>query len=204
MQWSGDMNAGFNNKTNITWLPVHPEYTSVNVEVLFEFCAAVEQHCLWLFSSGSRIPLLLFQVQKKDESSVLAQYRFLNNLRQSELALHRGWFCYVHADANVFSYLRELDGLNKAFLLVLNFGKESAITDLSAIQELPDQLKVLMSTDRANNGKIVQKSRILTGVGEGLVIQYSTASRFHPKHSTQCYVSEKACYLAAMDILYKC
>lgn len=35
MQWSGDMNAGFNNKTNITWLPLHPDYTSVNVEVLF-------------------------------------------------------------------------------------------------------------------------------------------------------------------------
>lgn len=33
MQWSGDMNAGFNNKTNVTWLPVHPDYRSVNVEV---------------------------------------------------------------------------------------------------------------------------------------------------------------------------
>lgn len=33
MQWSGDMNAGFNNKTNITWLPVHPDYKSINVEV---------------------------------------------------------------------------------------------------------------------------------------------------------------------------
>lgn len=33
MQWSGDMNAGFNIKTNITWLPVHPNYESVNVEV---------------------------------------------------------------------------------------------------------------------------------------------------------------------------
>lgn len=35
MQWSGEVNAGFNNKTNITWLPVHPDYTSVNVEVCF-------------------------------------------------------------------------------------------------------------------------------------------------------------------------
>lgn len=33
MQWSADMNAGFNNKTNITWLPVHPDYKTVNVEV---------------------------------------------------------------------------------------------------------------------------------------------------------------------------
>lgn len=33
MQWNSDMNAGFNNKTNITWLPIHPDYKTVNVEV---------------------------------------------------------------------------------------------------------------------------------------------------------------------------
>lgn len=33
MQWSGGLNAGFNNKTNVTWLPVHPAYKRVNVEV---------------------------------------------------------------------------------------------------------------------------------------------------------------------------
>lgn len=37
MQWSGDMNAGFNNKTNSTWLPVHPDYKGVNVEVHSSF-----------------------------------------------------------------------------------------------------------------------------------------------------------------------
>lgn len=134
----------------------------------------------------------------------MAQYRFLNTLRQSELPLHRGWFCYIHADANVFSYLRELDGLDHAFLMVLNFGKESVITDLSSVRELPDQLMVLMSTNRVNSGKVFQKSLILIEAGEGLVIQYSTHTRFNPNHPGQCYVSEKACYLKAMDILYKC
>lgn len=33
MQWSSSTNAGFNNKTDLSWLPVHPDYTSVNVEV---------------------------------------------------------------------------------------------------------------------------------------------------------------------------
>lgn len=33
MQWSNDMNAGFNNRTNVTWLPVHPDYKTVNVQV---------------------------------------------------------------------------------------------------------------------------------------------------------------------------
>lgn len=175
MQWSEDINAGFNSKTNLTWLPLHPDYKTVNVEI-----------------------------QKKNESSVLAQYQYLNTLRQSELVLQRGWFCYIHADASVFSYLREMDGLNKAFLVVLNFGKDSVITDLSSVQELPNQLKVVMSTNRLNNGKTLQKSHIQTEAGEGLLIQFHTNTRFNSIHSEQCYISEKACYLGVIDILYKC
>lgn len=147
---------------------------------------------------------LHFQVQKNDDSSVLAQYRYLNTLRQSELALNRGWFCYMHDDANVFSYIRELDGLRRAFLIVLNFGGESAATDLSSAAELPDELTVLMSTNKANDGKKFLKSRIHTEAGEGLVIQYSTHTRFNPSHREKCYISEKACYLETIGILYKC
>lgn len=33
MQWNDGVNAGFNSKTNVTWLPVHPDYKHVNVEV---------------------------------------------------------------------------------------------------------------------------------------------------------------------------
>ncbi|KAM8851592.1 amino acid transporter heavy chain SLC3A1 [Synchiropus picturatus] len=175
MQWSGEVNAGFNTQTNLTWLPVHPSYPSVNVEA-----------------------------QRADSGSVLAQYGSLNALRQAELPLNRGWFCYVHADSNVFSFLRELDGLQRAFLMVLNFGKEPATTDLSSVSELPDQLQVLMSTNVTNNGKVFQKSRILTAAGEGLVIRYHTDSRFNPSRPGQCYISEKACYLSVLDLLYKC
>ncbi|CAM9108832.1 unnamed protein product [Lampetra planeri] len=175
MQWSADMNAGFNPKTNVTWLPVHPDYRHVNVES-----------------------------QRNDGDSVLAQYRSLNTLRQSELPLHRGWFCHVHADDSVFSYIRELDGLHSAFLMVLNFGHAAAITDLSSVSELPDQLEVLKSTNSAKNGELFPKSHIVTEAGEGLVIQYSTHTRFNPTHPAQCYISEKACYLKVMNILYKC
>ncbi|XP_076016440.1 amino acid transporter heavy chain SLC3A1 [Genypterus blacodes] len=175
MQWSAEMNAGFSEQTNRTWLPVHPGYTSINVEA-----------------------------QKADEGSHLAQYRFLSGLRKSALSLNRGWFCDVHADADVFSYLRELDGLGRAFLVVLNFGGRSAATDLSSVAELPERLKVLMSTDRESDGKVFKKSHIPTASGEGLVLEYSTHTRFNPNHPGQCYVSEKACYLEAFDILYTC
>ncbi|XP_003963932.3 neutral and basic amino acid transport protein rBAT [Takifugu rubripes] len=175
MQWSDDINAGFNNKTNVTWLPLHPDYSHVNVEV-----------------------------QKTDEGSVLAQYRFLSILRQSELPLYRGWFCYIYADADVFAYLRELDGLDQAFLIVLNFGTKSKMTDLSAVPELPQQLRVRMSTNRANDGKLLQKSHIQTEAGEGLVIEYSSHTRFNPNHLDECFISEKACYLKVLGLLYTC
>lgn len=175
MQWSADPNAGFNTGSNLTWLPVHPSYPGVNVEA-----------------------------QRADGGSVLARYRALSLLRQAELALHRGWFCFVHADANVFAFLRELDGLRRAFLMVLNVGSEPAHTDLSSVVELPEQLEVLMSTDPAHDGAMFPKSRILTSVGEGLVIRYHTDTRFHPGRPERCFVSEKACYLGALDLLYKC
>lgn len=88
--------------------------------------------------------------------------------------------------------------------MVINFGTASAITDLSSVPELPDQLKVLMSTNTVRNGVVFQKSHILTEAGEGLVIQFSSHTRFNPNHPGECYVSEKACYLKVIDILYKC
>ncbi|KAL0983846.1 hypothetical protein UPYG_G00133510 [Umbra pygmaea] len=173
MQWTGGVNSGFSGSNN-TWLPLHPNYTTVNVEV-----------------------------QQKDAGSVLSQYRALSLLRQAELALQRGWLCYVWSDADVFAFLRELDGLDKAFLVVLNFGQDSVI-NLSDIKELPEQLTIHMSTKQEKDGKIVQKSSIATARGEGLLMQYSTHTRFNPGHASQCFVSDKACYLGALDILYKC
>ncbi|XP_019715696.1 neutral and basic amino acid transport protein rBAT [Hippocampus comes] len=175
MQWSADANVGFTDRTNVTWLPVHPDYRSVNVEV-----------------------------QKGDEGSALSQYRRLSGLRQSEPALQRGWFCHVGADRGVFAYLRELDGLDRAFLLLLNLGGRAAVTDLSAVAELPERLRVAMSTERAGDGQAVSKSGIATEAGEGLMLEFSSNARFHAKHPGLCFISEKACYFGALDILYTC
>ncbi|CAB1338432.1 unnamed protein product [Coregonus sp. 'balchen'] len=173
MQWSDGPNAGFSD-ANHTWLPMHPHHTTVNVEA-----------------------------QQKDSGSVLSQYRALSLLRQAQLPLHRGWMCYVWSDADVFAFLREIDGLDKAFLVVLNFGADSVI-NLSAITELPEKLTLHMSTKQENYGMPVIKSSISTARGEGLLLEYSTHVRFNPGHASQCFVSEKACYLGVLDILYKC
>ncbi|XP_036429726.1 neutral and basic amino acid transport protein rBAT isoform X1 [Colossoma macropomum] len=173
MQWNGQLNAGFSDSQNGTWLDIGPNYQTVNVEV-----------------------------QQGDPLSVLELYRALNLLREKDVVLLRGWLCYIWEDANVFAFLRELDGLNRAFLVVLNFGEDSE-TDLSAITELPDQLSVRIST-LPDTPSSFQKARIRTSKGQGLLLEYSTSQRFHTGHSSQCYVSEKACYLSALDILYKC
>uniref|UniRef100_A0AAY4D2M0 Amino acid transporter heavy chain SLC3A1 n=1 Tax=Denticeps clupeoides TaxID=299321 RepID=A0AAY4D2M0_9TELE len=174
MQWSSGLNAGFSENQTGTWLPIHPDYLTVNVEV--------------------RLMLL---------SLVLEQYRRLSHLRESELALHRGWMCYIWKDTNVFAYLREMDGLRRAYLVLLNFG-EAAKTDLAFIKELPSDLTVHTSTIPVNNGKRYSKSDIPTGKGEGLVLEFSSYQRFHPGHKSECYISEPACYLGALNILYQC
>lgn len=173
MQWSDKLNAGFSDNENGTWLDIAPDYKTVNVEV-----------------------------QLDDPNSIISQYRTLSLLRSSELALSRGWFCYVRSDPNVFAYLREMDGRRKAFLVVLNFGEDTE-TDLSSVSELPDTLTVHLSTVPIGQ-KIFSKSRIFTFKGQGLLLEYSTNKRFHLNHASECYVSEKACYLDTLDILYKC
>ncbi|XP_018580671.1 neutral and basic amino acid transport protein rBAT [Scleropages formosus] len=172
MQWSPEENAGFS--INKTWLPVHPDYKTVNVEV-----------------------------QKNDSRSILQQYRALSQLREAELPLQRGWMCYVWSDANVFAFLREMDGFPQAFLMVLNFGA-NAVTDLSAVPELPEELTVRLNTHSRQPGTRIRKSTINTESGEGLVLEYSSQKRFYPGNVSKCYVSEKACYLSALNLLYKC
>lgn len=61
-----------------------------------------------------------------------------------------------------------------------------------------------MSTVRANDGKLLQKSEIQTQAGEGLVLEYSSHTRFHPSHQKDCFISEKACYLEVIGLLYTC
>ncbi|XP_051945906.1 neutral and basic amino acid transport protein rBAT-like [Xyrauchen texanus] len=173
MQWSNKLYAGFSDSETGTWLDIAPDYTTVNVEV-----------------------------QQADPNSIASQYRTLSLLRGAELALSRGWFCYVRSDANVFAYLREMDGYKKAFLVVLNFGKDTE-TDLSSISELPDVFTVHLSTVPLSQ-KTFSKSSITTFKGQGLLLEYSSNRRFHPNHASECFVSEKACYMDVLDILYRC
>uniref|UniRef100_A0A8C8RN04 Amino acid transporter heavy chain SLC3A1 n=1 Tax=Pelusios castaneus TaxID=367368 RepID=A0A8C8RN04_9SAUR len=174
MQWNGKLHAGFS-EGNISWLPVNSDYQNINVEV-----------------------------QKTQPNSTLNLYRELNLLRKNELPIHRGWMCYIWNDSNVFVYLRELDGLDRVFMMILNFGQES-VTDLKAVvPELPPAATIRLSTNFRNTGKDVNTNSIKTEKGEGIVLEYKTKKPVHNMEAFQekCFVAEKACYSSAFNLLY--
>ncbi|KAM4694521.1 amino acid transporter heavy chain SLC3A1 [Discoglossus pictus] len=175
MQWNSDINAGFS-ESKETWLTVNPNYQELNVEM-----------------------------QKNDTHSTLNLYREINLLRKKELPLHRGWLCYLLNDANVFAYVRELDGLNKVFMIVLNFGND-AVTDIRQIDsDIPAEAKIRLSTKKGKDGNVVNTNSISTQKGEGLLLEYKTSKPVHKKDNfkDKCFISEKACYSSAFNLLYK-
>ncbi|XP_078413315.1 amino acid transporter heavy chain SLC3A1 [Cetorhinus maximus] len=175
MQWDSSANAGFST-ANKTWLSVHPNYATVNVEV-----------------------------ERKQQNSTLTLYRELSFLRQNELPIHRGWMCYIWNDTDVFAYVRELDGLDSVFLIVLNFGNASTTNLASKVPDLPKEVNVRLSTDFNEKRNQVQTASVVTSAGEGLVLEYKTSNPVHNKaeFKDSCYISQKACYLSTFDILYK-
>lgn len=119
------------------------------------------------------------------------------------MALHRGWMCFVWTDVDVFVYLREQDGLDRAFLVLINLG-QATTTDLSSVSGLPSQFSVHTSTLPENQGRSYNRASIPTEEGEGLLLEFSSNQRFHTSHASSCYISERACYLSVLDIMYKC
>ncbi|NXG36148.1 SLC31 protein, partial [Dromaius novaehollandiae] len=174
MQWDGKLNAGFT-EGNSSWLPVNPDYQSVNVEI-----------------------------QKTWSNSSLNLYRELTSLRNNELPIYRGWMCYIWNDSNVFVYVRELDGLKRVFMMVLNFGQESTIDLKAIVPNLPSEAFIRLSTNISNAGKAVNTEIIKTEMGEGLVLEYKTEKPVHTMEAFQenCFVAEKACYSSAFNLLY--
>ncbi|XP_010705118.1 neutral and basic amino acid transport protein rBAT [Meleagris gallopavo] len=174
MQWNGNDNAGFT-EGNSSWVPVNSDYQSVNAEV-----------------------------QMIQSNSTLNLYRELTLLRNSELPIHRGWMCSIWNDSDVFVYVRELDGLDSVFMMVLNFGQESTIDLKTIVPSLPSQAVIRLSTNFSNTGKAVDTKIIKTEAGEGLVLEYKTEKPVHNMAAFRenCFVSEKACYSSAFNLLY--
>ncbi len=91
MQWNNDLNAGFSSAKS-TWLPVGPDYKTVNVTI-----------------------------EERDPDSILNYYKALIRLRKENPQLRDGDFIPVDENnTSVLSYFRKTkDG--KAVLVSLNF-----------------------------------------------------------------------------------
>jgi alpha-glucosidase len=91
MPWNGDTDAGFSTAKE-TWLPVSPDYKTVNVAV-----------------------------ENRDPNSLLSFYKTLIKLRKQDAQLRDGEFVGVDVDnPNVISFLRKTKD-SKAVLVTLNF-----------------------------------------------------------------------------------
>ncbi|XP_006839471.1 PREDICTED: neutral and basic amino acid transport protein rBAT [Chrysochloris asiatica] len=178
MQWDNSSNAGFS-EGNHTWLPISSNYHTVNVDV-----------------------------QNTQLRSTLKLYQELSLLHANELLLNRGWFCHVGNvgdDSHVVVYTRELDGLNRVFTMVLNFGESTSVVNLAEmISELPSTVSIRLSTNSANKDSAVETTAIKLDKGEGLILEYNTKYFLHQQTALKdkCFVSNRACYFSALDILH--
>ncbi|XP_015277493.1 PREDICTED: neutral and basic amino acid transport protein rBAT [Gekko japonicus] len=174
MQWDSSPHAGFT-EGNSSWIPVNSDYPNINVDA-----------------------------QRTEWNSTLKMYRELSSLRANELPIQRGWMCYIWNDSNIFVYVRELDGLDQVFMMVLNFGMETT-TDLQALDlDLPSDIIIKLSTNFSNSGTVVNTKAINTEKGEGLILEYRTSKPVHKMETFKenCFVAEKACYSSTFNLLY--
>lgn len=126
-------------------------------------------------------------------------------LHARELLLTRGWFCLLRDDSHSVVYTRELDGIDKVFLVVLNFGESSTVLNLQEIiSDLPTKLRITLSTNSASKGSDVDSRAVSLEKGEGLILEHSTQALLHHRAAfrDKCFVSSRACYSRALDILY--
>ncbi|KAM9053925.1 amino acid transporter heavy chain SLC3A1 [Megaptera novaeangliae] len=174
MQWDNSSNAGFS-EGNHTWLPTSSDYHTVNVDV-----------------------------QKTQPRSALKLYQELSLLHANELLLSRGWFCYLRNDNHFVVYTRELDGTDRVFLMVLNFGELSVLSLKEMISDIPTRVRVRLSTSSAYEGREVDTRAITLDKGEGLILDYNTRTLLHHQAAFQdrCFVSNRACYSSVLNILY--
>jgi len=139
MQWDDSPNAGFSAEGVSPWLPVAENYATHNVAR-----------------------------QETDPTSMLNLYRALTRLRRVEPALHVGDYASVDVEADdVFAYLRFASGADR-FLVVLNFGAESHVLDLSPVART--DARIAVATDMVRHGP-VDLSRLPVAPNEGLVLR---------------------------------
>lgn len=120
------------------------------------------------------------------------------------MLLSRGWFCYLRTDGPFVVYTREMNGIDKVFLVVLNFGESSLLNLKEMISNIPTKVRIKLSTNSTKKGSEVDTQAIAMGKGEGLIFEYKTKTLLHQQADARdrCFVSSQACYSSALNILH--
>ena len=120
MQWDTSKNAGFST-ADVTWLPVAPNYKTVNV-----------------------------QVEEPDPNSLLNWYKKLIEMRRVDPALREGEETMLDpSNPNVLSYLREGPAGSPSIVVSLNFTPQpqTVSLDLAGTGVSGDKVKTLLTDD---------------------------------------------------------
>ncbi|XP_028927955.1 neutral and basic amino acid transport protein rBAT [Ornithorhynchus anatinus] len=174
MQWNSEAHAGFTESPR-PWTPVSDNYETVNVEV-----------------------------QWTQPGSTLKLYRELSALRAGELRLSRGWLCSIWSDRNLVVYSRELDGLDRVLTVVLNVGESARLNLRSHVPGVPAKAGIRLGTNLDRGNQEVDTAVVDTKMGEGLILEYKMKVPLHKDAAFKehCFISDKACYSSAFDLLY--
>lgn len=140
MQWNTSINAGFSNTT--PWLPVAPNYTTVNVEV-----------------------------EKNDTSSMLELFRQLVHLRSHNEALKYSRYIPLNTSDTVYGFKRDKEHADNVAIVLINFDGSEVIEDLTSCPDVPKgrNFHVAVST-LPNRNEIVDMSSISLAPYEGIVL----------------------------------
>jgi alpha-glucosidase len=120
MQWNASKDAGFSTAAS-TWLPIPPDYTTVNVKA-----------------------------EEADPKSLLNWYKKLIELRRTNPALRDGALHMLDpTNPNVLSYLRKGPAGSPSVVVSLNFTAQpqTVSLDLAGAGVISNHIKTLMTDD---------------------------------------------------------
>jgi alpha-glucosidase len=138
MQWDDSPNAGFAPAGVTTWLPVADDYQTRNV-----------------------------QYQKENLGSMLRMFRALTYLRRTEPALSVGDYITVETGVpEILAYLRASSLSKDTVLVVLNFGSDKHVLDLSSVSR---KAQIALTTNLIRMG-MVDLDKLLISPNEGMLL----------------------------------
>lgn len=150
-QWDNTINAGFSNSTTGTWLPVHANFTRVNL-----------------------------QAQKAADKSTYKLYKKLIEMRREKLVLKIGGFLSRAMNETVFGFMRVLRG-HHTIAVIMNLGEstEASLKDLMG-DEFSGRTRAFFAAVETNSmyqvgWQVADPENILLAPYETVVLEVSSA-----------------------------